>query len=88
MRWVYTNGYGECDRNRVTDQDVLSCITFDQTGEFISVGDKGNGHIRQQIATRGCANSSLSFQAIFHHLPFPPSKNSAEKVPVNRLGPA
>ena len=56
MRWVYTNGYGECDRSRVTDQDVLSCLTFDQTGEFISVGDKG-GRI---ILFKKSASSSKS----------------------------
>lgn len=56
LKWVYTNGYGESDRSRVTDQDVLSSLTFDQTGEYISVGDKG-GRI---ILFKKCQSSSKS----------------------------
>lgn len=41
LKWTYTNGFGERDRSKVTEQDVLTALAFDQTGDYISVGDKG-----------------------------------------------
>lgn len=38
ITWVYSNGLGERDPANITDHDVIS---FDQTGEYLSVGDKG-----------------------------------------------
>jgi serine/threonine-protein phosphatase 2A regulatory subunit B len=39
--WVYINGLGERDQSNVTDSDVLTAISFDKTGEYLAVGDKG-----------------------------------------------
>lgn len=39
--WVYINGLGERDTKNVTDSDVLTAISFDNTGEYLAVGDKG-----------------------------------------------
>lgn len=39
--WVYINGLGERDQSNVTESDVLTAITFDKTGEYLAVGDKG-----------------------------------------------
>lgn len=41
MNWVYINGLGERDMAQVTDSDVLSAITFDKSGEYLAVGDRG-----------------------------------------------
>ena len=60
LKWVYTNGYGERDRSKVTDQDVLSCLAFDQTGDYISVGDKG-GRIILFKKAQGSAKSGSKF---------------------------
>lgn len=40
-QWVYINGLGERDQNNVTESDVLTAISFDKTGEYLAVGDKG-----------------------------------------------
>ena len=32
---------GERDTKNVTDSDVLTAISFDNTGEYLAVGDKG-----------------------------------------------
>lgn len=39
--WVYINGLGERYIENVTDSDILTAITFDKTGEYLAVGDKG-----------------------------------------------
>lgn len=39
--WVYINGLGERDQANVTESDVLTAISFDKTGEYLAVGDKG-----------------------------------------------
>ena len=39
--WVYINGLGERDQQNVTESDVLTAISFDKTGEYLAVGDKG-----------------------------------------------
>jgi serine/threonine-protein phosphatase 2A regulatory subunit B len=39
--WVYINGLGERAAENVTESDVLTAITFDKTGEFLAVGDRG-----------------------------------------------
>jgi serine/threonine-protein phosphatase 2A regulatory subunit B len=39
--WVYINGLGERDQANVSDSDILTAISFDRTGEFLAVGDKG-----------------------------------------------
>lgn len=39
--WVYINGLGERDAANVTESDVLTAISFDKTGEYLAVGDKG-----------------------------------------------
>ena len=41
FNWVYVNGLGERDPNNVSEMDVLTAITFDKSGEFLAVGDKG-----------------------------------------------
>lgn len=41
FQWVYINGLGERDLNNVTDTDVLTAMTFDKTGQYLAVGDKG-----------------------------------------------
>ena len=38
---MYINGLGERDQSNVTESDVLTAITFDKTGEFLAVGDRG-----------------------------------------------
>jgi serine/threonine-protein phosphatase 2A regulatory subunit B len=38
---VYANGLGERDPSNISEQDVLSAISFDKTGEYLSVGDRG-----------------------------------------------
>lgn len=39
--WVYINGLGERDTTNVTESDVLTAITFDKSGEYLAVGDRG-----------------------------------------------
>jgi serine/threonine-protein phosphatase 2A regulatory subunit B len=39
--WVYINGLGEKEQGNVTDSDVLTAISFDKTGDYLAVGDKG-----------------------------------------------
>lgn len=41
FNWVYINGLGERDLNNVTETDVLTSMTFDKSGNFLAVGDKG-----------------------------------------------
>ena len=41
INWVYINGLGERCIENVTDSDILTAITFDKTGEYLAVGDKG-----------------------------------------------
>jgi serine/threonine-protein phosphatase 2A regulatory subunit B len=38
---VYINGLGERDTEKVTDSDILTTISFNKTGEYLAVGDKG-----------------------------------------------
>ena len=40
-QWVYINGLGERDQKNVTESDVLTAISFDKTGDFLAVGDRG-----------------------------------------------
>lgn len=35
------NGLGERDTTSVSDTDILSAMTFDHSGEYLAVGDKG-----------------------------------------------
>jgi len=35
------NGLGERDPNNVSDTDILTAMSFDKTGDFLAVGDKG-----------------------------------------------
>jgi serine/threonine-protein phosphatase 2A regulatory subunit B len=39
--WVYINGLGERDTTNVTESDILTAITFDKSGEYLAVGDRG-----------------------------------------------
>jgi serine/threonine-protein phosphatase 2A regulatory subunit B len=41
LSWVYINGLGERDTTNVTESDVLTSMTFDKSGDFLAVGDKG-----------------------------------------------
>ena len=41
INWVYINGLGERDQKSVTQTDILTAMNFDQTGEFLAVGDRG-----------------------------------------------
>ena len=41
IQWVYINGLGERDFDKVSQTDVLSTIAFDKSGEFLAVGDHG-----------------------------------------------
>ena len=41
MQWVYINGLGERDQTSVTESDYISAISFDNTGEYLAVGDRG-----------------------------------------------
>ena len=41
VNWVYINGLGERETSNVTDSDILTAITFDKTGEYLAVGDRG-----------------------------------------------
>lgn len=41
LNWVYLSGLGDKELEKVTDSDVLTAIQFDQSGEFLAVGDKG-----------------------------------------------
>ena len=38
---MYVNGLGERDPTNVSDMDVLTAMSFDKSGEFLAVGDKG-----------------------------------------------
>ncbi len=35
------NGLGERDPAHVSETDILSAMSFDKTGEYLAVGDKG-----------------------------------------------
>ena len=39
--WVYVNGLGERDPASVTGTDILTALNFDQSGEYLAVGDRG-----------------------------------------------
>jgi len=41
LSWVYINGLGEREQSNVTESDVLTAISFDKTGNYIAVGDRG-----------------------------------------------
>ena len=41
LNWVYINGLGEREQKNVTQNDVITSITFDKTGKYLAVGDKG-----------------------------------------------
>jgi serine/threonine-protein phosphatase 2A regulatory subunit B len=41
ISWVYINGLGEREETNVTESDVLTAITFNKSGEYLAVGDKG-----------------------------------------------
>lgn len=38
--WVYINGLGERETESITEQDTLTTISFDGTGDYLAVGDK------------------------------------------------
>lgn len=38
---MYINGLGEREQSNVTESDVLTAISFDKTGNYIAVGDRG-----------------------------------------------
>ena len=38
---MYINGLGERDLTQVIESDVLSAITFDKSGDYLAVGDRG-----------------------------------------------
>lgn len=37
--WVYISGLGERNMSHVSESDVLTAIKFNQTGEYLAVGD-------------------------------------------------
>ena len=39
--WVYINGLGERNAQNVSESDYLSAISFDKSGCFLAVGDRG-----------------------------------------------
>lgn len=41
LNWVYINGLGERGLDIVTESDVLTSISFDDSGQFLAVGDRG-----------------------------------------------
>lgn len=41
MQWVYVNGLGERDPKKIYPADVISAIKFDNSGDFIAIGDEG-----------------------------------------------
>ncbi len=41
FNWVFVNGLGERDPAHVSETDILSAMSFDKTGEYLAVGDKG-----------------------------------------------
>jgi len=41
FQWVYVNGLGERDPVNVSDTDILTAMNFDNSGEYLAVGDKG-----------------------------------------------
>ena len=38
---MFVNGLGERDPAHVSETDILSAMSFDKTGEYLAVGDKG-----------------------------------------------
>lgn len=38
--WVYINGLGERDPESITEQDTLTSMAFDGTGDYLAVGDR------------------------------------------------
>jgi serine/threonine-protein phosphatase 2A regulatory subunit B len=38
--WVFVSGLGERDSANVTDQDMLTSLKFDKTGDYLALGDK------------------------------------------------
>ena len=38
--WVFVSGLGERDQNNVTEQDMLTSLKFDKTGDYLALGDK------------------------------------------------
>ena len=45
LRWQYMHGFGERDMSVVTNQDILSHISFDRSGKYLGVGDRGGRFI-------------------------------------------
>ena len=39
--WVYINGLGEREEQNVSNNDILTAISFDKTGNYLAVGDQG-----------------------------------------------
>lgn len=38
---MYINGLGERDQSSVSETDILSTLSFDSSGKYLAVGDKG-----------------------------------------------
>jgi hypothetical protein len=38
--WVYINGLGEREPDAITEQDTLTSMAFDGTGDYLAVGDR------------------------------------------------
>lgn len=91
LKWVFTNGYGEKDRSKVTDQDVLSSLAFDQTGDYISVGDKGGRVIlfkKSQNSTKAGAKGidySYFSELQSHESEFDELKSIEIEEKINRI---
>lgn len=90
MKWNYVNGYGERDRSKVTEQDVLSSLAFDQTGDYISVGDKG-GRVILFKKSQGSKSSGKSIDYAYfseiqsHESEFDELKSVEIEEKINRI---
>jgi serine/threonine-protein phosphatase 2A regulatory subunit B len=91
LKWTFTNGYGERDRSKVTEQDILSSLAFDQTGDYIAVGDKGGRVIlfkKAQSAAKGSSKAiDYSYFSEFqsHESEFDELKSIEIEEKINRI---
>ena len=63
-KWVYINGLGERNLQKVTNADVLTDLKFDKTGEYLAVGDNDGRIIIFRHAT--LKNSKYFDYKFFH----------------------
>lgn len=57
LNWHYQQHFGDIHAKEIKEEDVISCLEFDSTGDYIAVGDGGG---RVVLLERNPESVSLS----------------------------